>query len=134
MQYALSEIEQIAADIIPKLTHPVVLFKGSMGAGKTTLIKSLARQLGVTDGVSSPTFSLVNEYKTPTLPMYHFDMYRLRDEEEALDFGVEEYFYSGSYCFIEWPEKIPSLLPENYCLIEIHIESQQKRSLNITCT
>jgi tRNA threonylcarbamoyladenosine biosynthesis protein TsaE len=134
MQYDLSEIDLIAADIIPQLVHPVVLLKGSLGAGKTTLITSLAQQLGVTKGISSPTFSLVNEYQTPTLPLYHFDMYRLNDESEALDFGVEEYFYSGSYCFVEWPEQIPSLIPKNHSIIEIQVDAPSKRTLTITHT
>lgn len=132
MQYKLSEIDTVAAAIIPKLTHPVVLFKGTMGAGKTTLIKSLAIQLGVKDVISSPTFSLVNEYHTPTHPIYHFDMYRLNDESEALDFGVEEYFYSKSYCFVEWPEKIPSLIPKKHSLIKIEMNSEFERTLKIS--
>jgi tRNA threonylcarbamoyladenosine biosynthesis protein TsaE len=134
MQYDLSKIDQIAADIIPQLLHPVVLLKGTLGAGKTTLIKSLAKQLGVKDVINSPTFSLVNEYKTPSLPVYHFDMYRLNDESEALDFGVEEYFDSGSYCFVEWPEQIPSLIPSNHCTIDIQIDSHTKRTLTISNT
>lgn len=134
MQYDLSEIDTVAANIIPQLKHPVVLFKGSLGAGKTTLIKSLSQQLGVKDAISSPTFSLVNEYKTATHPVYHFDMYRLNDESEAMDFGIEEYFYSNSFCFVEWPEKIPSLIPKKHSLIEIQMDSPSIRTLKISHT
>src|ERR1051326_7538979 len=100
-------------------------FYGEMGAGKTTLIKALCAQLGVTDPTSSPTFSLVNEYRTSRgEKIYHFDFYRIKTETEALDMGCEEYFYSGSYCFIEWPEKIPSLLPEGIIKVSIKVSGQ----------
>jgi len=89
----------------------VFLFYGDMGAGKTTLIKALCAQLGVTDATSSPTFALVNEYASPGGPVFHFDFYRIRTELEAMDLGYEDYFYSGRYCFVEWPEKISGLLP-----------------------
>lgn len=97
----------------------IFLFYGDMGAGKTTFIKELCAQLGVQDVVSSPTFSIVNEYTTGKLTLYHFDFYRLKQETEALDLGYEDYFYSGNYCFIEWPEKIPNLLPAGYLKINI---------------
>jgi tRNA threonylcarbamoyladenosine biosynthesis protein TsaE len=100
-------------------------FYGEMGAGKTTLIKALCAQLGVTDPTSSPTFSLVNEYRTSRgEKIYHFDFYRIKTETEALDMGCEEYFYSGNYCFIEWPEKIPSLLPEGIIKVSIKVNGQ----------
>ncbi len=98
----------------------VFLFYGKMGAGKTTLINALCKALAVQDSTSSPTFSIVNEYASATGSIYHFDFYRLKEEEEALDLGYEEYFYSGDYCFVEWPEKIPNLLPEG--AIHIHLE------------
>lgn len=97
----------------------IFLFYGDMGAGKTTFIKELCAQLGVQDVVSSPTFSIVNEYTADKLTLYHFDFYRLKQETEALDLGYEDYFYSGNYCFIEWPEKIPNLLPAGYLKINI---------------
>ena len=108
----------------------ILLFYGEMGAGKTTLIKALCQQLGVEGSVSSPTFSIVNEYATKNGRVYHFDFYRLKTQTEALDMGYEEYFYSGDYCFIEWPEKIPDLLPESY--ISIHISEQMDGCRKIT--
>jgi len=97
-------------------------FLGSMGVGKTTLIKAMAKQLGSQDNVTSPTFSLVNEYAVEggeRNTIYHFDFYRIKSLEEVYDIGYEEYFYSNQFCFIEWPDKIKRLLPENY--IEIRI-------------
>lgn len=112
--YSLSEIETVATNLLPHLTSKVVLVNGEMGAGKTTMIKSLCKALNSTDLVSSPTFSLINEYRTASNePLYHFDCYRIESEEEAYDFGAEEYLHSGHLCFIEWSEKIASLLPED---------------------
>ena len=100
----------------------VWLLTGDMGAGKTTLIKSLCRALGVVSTVQSPTFSIVNEYTTHEgYSVYHFDCYRLRNEAEALDIGIEEYFDSGNYCFIEWPERINSLWPATY--YQVHLSA-----------
>lgn len=107
----------------------VFLFYGEMGAGKTTLIKSLCEVLGVQGPTSSPTFSIVNEYEGRQNLIYHFDFYRLKDESEALDLGYEEYFYSGEYCFVEWPEKISSLLPANYLKISIEIVDPTQRKI-----
>lgn len=107
----------------------VFLFYGEMGAGKTTLIKSLCEVLGVQEPTSSPTFSIVNEYGGRQNLIYHFDFYRLKDESEALDLGYEEYFYSGEYCFVEWPEKISSLLPANYLKISIEIVDPTQRKI-----
>ena len=99
-----------------------ITLSGEMGAGKTTLIKAMVRYLGSEDNVTSPTFSLVNEYKIPEGErdtVYHFDFYRIKSLEEVYDIGYEEYFYSNQYCFIEWPHKVESLLPENYIEIQI---------------
>lgn len=109
----------------------VLLFYGEMGAGKTTLIKAFCANLGVEDAVSSPTFSIVNEYNYPGGVIYHFDFYRLKNQFEALDLGLEEYLYSNSYCLIEWPEKIPDLLPENYLEILLEVQPDQHRKLTI---
>ena len=110
--------------------YRVWVFEGDLGAGKTTLIKALCDQLNVVDNVSSPTFSIVNEYATATDDtIYHFDFYRIKNEIEALDIGVEEYFYSGDYCFIEWPSKIPSLLPDKYLKITLILVSENQRQV-----
>lgn len=109
----------------------IFLFYGEMGAGKTTLIKAICAQLGVTDDVTSPTFSIVNEYEGKDGPVYHFDFYRLKQHSEALDMGYEEYFYSGNYCFIEWPEKIADLVPDTYTGVRIHIQDQHERLITV---
>ena len=119
--YSLSEIETVATNLLPHLTSKVILVNGEMGAGKTTMIKALCKALNSPDDVSSPTFSLINEYRTASNePLYHFDCYRIESEEEAYDFGAEEYLHSGHLCFIEWSENIASLLPEesNALMIE----------------
>lgn len=119
--YALSEIETVASNLLPYLTDKVILVNGEMGAGKTTMIKALCKALQCPDIVSSPTFSLINEYRTvDNKPLYHFDCYRIENDEEAYDFGAEEYLHSGHLCFIEWSENIASLLPErsNSLMIE----------------
>ena len=105
----------------------IFLFNGDMGAGKTTFIKALCEQLGVKEPVTSPTFSIVNEYEGSNAKVYHFDFYRLKNQEEAMDMGYEEYFYSGNYCLIEWPEKIPDLLPDHYTKVSIQLQEQQSR-------
>jgi tRNA threonylcarbamoyladenosine biosynthesis protein TsaE len=103
--------------------HTVFAFYGAMGAGKTSFIKAICEELGVEDVITSPTFAIVNEYALPDGDaVFHFDFYRINKMEEAYDLGYEEYFYSGQYCFIEWPEKIDSLLPEN--CTKVHIEEQ----------
>ncbi|RFZ92507.1 tRNA (adenosine(37)-N6)-threonylcarbamoyltransferase complex ATPase subunit type 1 TsaE [Mucilaginibacter conchicola] len=109
----------------------IFLFYGEMGAGKTTLIKAICAHLGVTDDVTSPTFSIVNEYEGKDEPVYHFDFYRLKQHSEALDMGYEEYFYSGAYCFIEWPEKIADLIPDTYTGVRIHIQDQHERLITV---
>ena len=107
----------------------IFLFYGDMGAGKTTFIKSLCECLGAKENVTSPTFSIVNEYQGDVAKIYHFDFYRLKKQDEALDMGYEEYFYSGDYCFIEWPEKIAGLLPEHYIRVDIQVLSNNQRML-----
>jgi len=132
--YHIEEIDAIAAQVLPLLQHKTVLFHAPMGAGKTTFIKALAKQMNIVDLTSSPTFSIVNEYQIPnsTLYLYHFDLYRLNEEEEAYDFGFEEYLYNGDWCFIEWPEKTPNLIPDNHTTIEIAILDTNERKLTIT--
>ena len=130
--FSLDEIDTVAKKILSENPKKVILFNGLMGVGKTTLIKYLAKNLGVTDATSSPTFSLVNEYQIPNNQfIYHFDVYRLKNEVEALDMGIDEYLYSGNWCFIEWSEKIPSLIPEEHSVISIELLADGKRHLTL---
>lgn len=130
--YNEKEIEIAANFLFSNIqSQKILLLYGEMGAGKTTFIKAFCAVLGVEDNVSSPTFSIVNEYKYPQGTVYHFDFYRLKNQLEALDIGLEEYFDSGEYCLIEWPEKIPDLLPENYLKILLEVQPDQQRKLTI---
>lgn len=120
VSHNLMDLPQIVAEILPKIEHNLILFKGEMGAGKTTFIKELLLQMGSDDMVNSPTYALVNEYETPQSKVYHFDFYRINHIEEAYDIGWEEYLDSGNLCLVEWPERISSLIPENYHTLEIY--------------
>lgn len=110
----------------------IFIFEGEMGAGKTTFIKALCAELGVEDMVSSPTFSIVNEYSAAGTVVYHFDFYRIKNLQEAYDIGYEEYFYSGDLCLIEWPELVAEILPEKYIKVEITILSPDERAFNFS--
>ncbi|MDQ6472814.1 tRNA (adenosine(37)-N6)-threonylcarbamoyltransferase complex ATPase subunit type 1 TsaE [Flavobacterium sp. LHD-80] len=130
--FSLDQIQEVAQQILGSNPKKIILFNGEMGVGKTTLIKQLCKSLGVQDATSSPTFSLVNEYYTTNNQIvYHFDFYRLNKETEALDMGVDDYLYSGNWCFIEWSEKIANLLPEEYSTINIELLPDGKRELNL---
>ena len=130
--FSLDEIDAVAKKILSENPKKVILFNGNMGVGKTTLIKYLAKNLGVTDATSSPTFSLVNEYQIPNNQIiYHFDVYRLKNEIEALDMGIDDYLYSENWCFIEWSEKIPNLIPEEHSVISIELLPDGKRHLTL---
>ena len=130
--YTLEELPAIAKEIIKSAKNKVLLFYGEMGVGKTTLIKEIVKQLGSLDTVSSPTFSLVNEYHTTNgEKVYHFDFYRINNENEALDMGAEEYFYSDCWCLIEWPEKLKNLVPLNSVMITITANNNQLRTLEL---
>jgi tRNA threonylcarbamoyladenosine biosynthesis protein TsaE len=131
--FSLDEINEVAQKILEQNPNKVILFHGEMGVGKTTLIKALAKQLGINETTSSPTFSLVNEYQTPDNQIvYHFDFYRLNKETEAMDMGADEYLFSGNWCFIEWAEKIPSLIPDAHSVITIEMRTDGKRTLKLT--
>lgn len=130
---SINDLDQISKELLKLFgNNKVILFNGEMGAGKTTLIKHLCKNLGISENTSSPTFSIVNEYKTDdNKSVYHFDFYRIEDEQEALDFGYEDYFYSNSFCFIEWAEKIPNLIPQNHIVISIEIDNDNNRIISI---
>ena len=130
---SISQLPTIASQIIAFAANTrIFLFYGDMGAGKTTLIKSLCEYLGTTEPVTSPTFSIVNEYiGAHSQKIYHFDFYRLKNQTEALDMGYEEYFYSDAICFIEWPEKIPDLLPDHYISVKIKVLDDNSRQIII---
>ena len=127
--YIQNDIVEIAEQLLKNSASKVFLFYGDMGVGKTTLIKELVKQLGVMEISSSPSFSIVNEYDTPQGAIYHFDFYRIKDITEAFDIGFEDYLYAGNYIFIEWPEKIDQLLPENANRIDIKINNNGSRTL-----
>jgi tRNA threonylcarbamoyladenosine biosynthesis protein TsaE len=120
--HALADLEKAAGEVLDFAKgEKILLFQGEMAAGKTTLIKEICRQAGVTEPVSSPTYSLVNEYESPEHgTIYHFDFYRINSEQEALDIGVTEYLDSGCLCLIEWPANIAGLLPDRF--VEVIIE------------
>lgn len=121
---SLEQIDEVAQAFLSRYSNErVIAFYGAMGAGKTTFIKALCKALAMEDTVNSPSFAIVNEYHNANEDIvYHFDFYRLKDEEEAYDMGYEDYLYSGNYCMIEWPEKISSLLPPGH--LELHIEEE----------
>ena len=130
--YSLNEIDSISQKIFNKLENKVVTFKGPMGSGKTTMIKSICRQLGFDDNVSSPTFSIVNSYENSSNEIiFHLDLYRIEKIEELMDIGIEEYLDSGNWCFIEWPEIIDRLLNFKHTQIELSILNNFKRRIKI---
>lgn len=130
--FLLTEITTVARQLWEATgAGQVLAFHGSMGAGKTTLIHAVCAQAGVTDPVSSPTFSLINEYVSPAGPIYHMDLYRLNNETDAIRAGIEDALYSGATCLVEWPEKIPGLLPDSTIHIQLTLAPEGKRRLQI---
>jgi tRNA threonylcarbamoyladenosine biosynthesis protein TsaE len=128
--YSLENLAEIASLIISNAKNKTILFYGEMGVGKTTLIKEICKQLEVVDTISSPTFSLVNEYKTSkNISIYHFDFYRITNQEEALDMGIEEYLYNNDWCLIEWPQNVENLLPLES--VEIHLTTLENGQRNL---
>ena len=130
IDYSEDELTHIAQQILNFKPEKIVLFNGPMGAGKTTLIKELCKILHVTNSTSSPTFSIVNEYSTSNNEkIFHFDMYRLKSEEEALDMGIDDYLYSNNWCFIEWSEKISNLIPNSHSIATLSLLKDGRRKL-----
>lgn len=129
--YSIDTIDSVASSILKEVTSKTLLFYGDMGVGKTTLIKALVKQLGSLENVNSPTFSIVNEYELKDGLIYHFDLFRISNEEEALNFGIEDYLYSNHWIFMEWPEKLGGLIPENFNKIEIKVNLDGSRTLKL---
>jgi tRNA threonylcarbamoyladenosine biosynthesis protein TsaE len=127
-------LDDVADKVIEHIDrYKVWIFHGEMGSGKTTLIKAICQKLNVSDVMSSPTFSIVNEYVAGTNgKIFHFDFYRIRHEAEAFDIGTDEYFYSGYPCFVEWPEKIPSLVPLEHGAVNVTVTSKNERTIAIS--
>ena len=131
INYKLEDISLAADFILKNVTCKTLLFNGFMGSGKTTLIKALVNRLGSTDNVSSPTFSIVNEYNANGSTVFHFDFYRIENEYEALDIGVEDYMSQNNWCFLEWAEKIPNLIPNNVNYINFKESEDDTRTIEI---
>ncbi|MFT6729214.1 MAG: tRNA threonylcarbamoyladenosine biosynthesis protein TsaE [Glaciecola sp.] len=132
LNYQIEDIESVAKQILDHVSSKTVLFYGEMGAGKTTLIKSLVKLLGSDDIVSSPTFSIVNDYSSKNGSIYHFDLYRVNDEEEALNFGFEDYLNTSNWVLIEWPQNAQNLMTKDVNTIEISYKDKTSRSLKLS--
>ncbi|MFL1895525.1 tRNA (adenosine(37)-N6)-threonylcarbamoyltransferase complex ATPase subunit type 1 TsaE [Aquimarina sp. 2-A2] len=131
-EYTLDTIEEVAHQILNNASSKIFLFHAPMGAGKTTLIKELCKQLGVKDTISSPTYSLVNEYHGTQGKIFHFDLYRLENTHEILDSGLDDYLYEDAFVFIEWPEKMQEFLPDHYHNLRVEIQKNGLRVLKIS--
>lgn len=129
---ALADLPRVAEEVVNSLDgRTVVLLRGGMGAGKTTLVSRIAALLGAEDTVTSPTFALVNQYEGSECRIYHFDFYRIDRIEEVFDLGYEEYFYSGDLCLVEWPEKIEPLIPDDAMVVRITVGDDEQRIFEI---
>ena len=131
---SLDKIDDAALEFIRAMgDNTVFAFHGDMGAGKTTFIKAVCENLGVSDTINSPTFAIVNEYRSDSGELiYHFDFYRINKIEEVFDFGYEDYFYSGSLCFIEWPEKVDTLLPKDTVNVYVKVQEDGSREVSLS--
>ncbi len=135
-QYGIDELPTIASELLRvAIEIKVVTFKGEMGSGKTTLISELCKQIGVTDHVSSPTFAIINEYAYLSdrlnSALFHIDLYRMEDEDEARRAGIEECLYSGKLCFVEWPQRVPSIMPDEFIQVELEYDGQARRRIRV---
>ncbi len=130
--FSLVDLQKTAQQILAQKPNKIILFNGEMGVGKTTLIKEICTALGVKETTSSPTFSIVNQYETAeNQTIYHFDCYRLKHENEALDLGIEDYLFSNDWCFIEWAERIENLIPSPFSTINIALLADGNRMLKL---
>ena len=133
IEFSLAELEQLAGKLAQIIDdHKVVAIHGQMGAGKTTLISAICKALGSGDAIGSPTFSIINQYQSNSSEIiYHIDLYRLKDDEEAIQTGVEDCLYSGNYCFVEWPDRAPAIFPDDTLHVSILAVNNDTRKLTI---
>ena len=130
-EFEIYEIDKISNTLLENFTEKIMCFYGEMGAGKTTLITHILKILGVEDLVSSPTYSLVNQYHSPHGIIYHLDLFRIKNQQELLDLGIEEILFSGQYIMIEWPELAEQLIPEDYLKINLTKQGLEKRTITV---
>lgn len=129
---SLAELENFAGEILRTYPrHKIILLRGDLGAGKTSLAQAICRHLRIEEQAKSPSFAIINEYHSPDGPVYHFDFYRIEAEEEAQELGLEEYWESGNHCLVEWPEMIPSYLPAEYLSVSIELTDSGSRKIQV---
>lgn len=131
INYNIENINDVAKRLINNLTSKTLLIYGNMGVGKTTMVKAIAKLLGSYDDVSSPTFSIVNEYEANNIKIYHFDLYRIKEVEELYNLGIEDYLFSDNWSIIEWPEKIENMVPIHFDRIDLELNSDNSRTLKL---
>ncbi len=131
IDYQLADVKEVAKQLLKSLKTKIILFYGNMGVGKTTLIKALVNEIGSKDEISSPTFSIVNEYELEDDKIFHFDLYRIKSIEEVYNFGIEDYLDSNHWILIEWPALIENLLDSNFDVIHLEIDKKNTRKLTL---
>ena len=131
INYTLKDVDQVAKQLVSNLNTKTVLVYGAMGVGKTTLVKAIVKALGSADDVSSPTFSLVNEYEAGNAKIYHFDLYRIKDVEELYNFGIEDYLFSNHWSIVEWPEKIEDMMSLRFDRVDLELNPDNSRTLKL---